>query len=48
VLAVVRAALETAGIACRTESFFLDPSTTKQSVYQPTQLLVSLSNLRKK
>jgi hypothetical protein len=48
VLAVVRAALDTAGIACRTESFFLDPSTTKQSVYQPTQLLVSLSNLRKK
>lgn len=48
VLAVVRAALDQAGIACRTESFFLDPSTTKQSVYQPTQLLVSLSNLRQK
>jgi hypothetical protein len=48
VLAVVQAAVDRSGIACRIESFFLDPSSTKQSVYEPTQLLVSLSNLRKK
>jgi len=48
VLAVLRAALDKAGIGCHMDSYFLDPSTTKQSDYQPTQLLVSLSGLRQK
>ena len=46
VLAAVRAALADAGVAYRADTFFLDPSTTRQGRYEPTQLLVSLSNLR--
>lgn len=48
VQAMARAALERAGISCRIDSYLIDPSTTKQSVYEPTQLLLSLSNLQAK
>ena len=48
VLALTRAALERARITCRQDSYFLDPSTTALEVYDPTQLLVSLSDLRAK
>mmetsp|Transcript_13485 Transcript_13485/g.19883 ORF Transcript_13485/g.19883 Transcript_13485/m.19883 type:complete len:391 (+) Transcript_13485:52-1224(+) len=30
------------------DTFYIDPSTTKQSEYNPTQLLLSVNNLRKK
>lgn len=44
--ALVRSVMEKANIKYNFDSFFIDPSTTKQSVYNPTQLLISLSNLR--
>lgn len=44
---MVRAALENSNLAFGMDSFYLDPSTTKQSVYNPTQLLLSVNNLRK-
>jgi hypothetical protein len=40
--------LEKANISFATDTFFIDPSTTRQTDYNPTQLLLSLSNLRKK
>mmetsp|Transcript_12867 Transcript_12867/g.25391 ORF Transcript_12867/g.25391 Transcript_12867/m.25391 type:complete len:397 (+) Transcript_12867:78-1268(+) len=46
VQALVLAAIESAGIVFRQDSYFLDPSTTKQDIYEPTQLLLSMSNLR--
>jgi len=46
VLGIVRASLEQGGMTCALDSFFLDPSTTKQDVYNPTQLLVNISNIR--
>lgn len=46
VLGIIRASLMNVGITCGLDSFFLDPSTTKQDVYNPTQLLVNLSNIR--
>jgi hypothetical protein len=44
---LVRAALEKSNLAFGMDAFFVDPSTTKQSVYNPTQLLLSVNNLRK-
>jgi len=44
---MVRAALENSNLAFGMDTFYLDPSTTKQSVYNPTQLLLSMNNLRK-
>ncbi|GFH52971.1 hypothetical protein CTEN210_09447 [Chaetoceros tenuissimus] len=46
--AMVRAALERARVAYSLETFYLDPTTTKQSIFNPTQLLISISSLRKK
>lgn len=46
--ALVRSVMERANIKYSYDSFFIDPSTTKQNEYNPTQLLVSLSNLRVK
>lgn len=46
VQALVKAALESSGITCRMDAYFLDPSTTKQGEYEPTQLLISMRNLR--
>ena len=45
--AMVRAALAKADLAYNLDTFYLDPSTTKQNEYNPTQLLLSVSNLRK-
>lgn len=45
--ALVRASMESTGIGYDLDSYYIDPSTTKQSVYNPTQLLISLNNLRK-
>mgnify|MGYP004106979035 FL=1 len=42
---MIRSALKNAQLNFRLDSYFLDPSTTKQSIYNPTQLLVSVSNL---
>mmetsp|Transcript_22425 Transcript_22425/g.35180 ORF Transcript_22425/g.35180 Transcript_22425/m.35180 type:complete len:383 (+) Transcript_22425:83-1231(+) len=39
--------LDKASIAFAADTFYLDPSTTSQTNYNPTQLLLSLSNLRK-
>ena len=46
VIGIVRAALWNVGITCGLDSFFLDPSTTKQDIYNPTQLLLNLSNIK--
>ena len=46
VIGIARASLLNVGIICGLDSFFLDPSTTKQDVYNPTQLLINLSNIR--
>jgi hypothetical protein len=46
--ALVRHVLDRAKIDHGHDSFYIDPSTTKQSVYNPNQLLLSLSNLRKR
>lgn len=44
--AMVRAALDrTAKISYKMDVFFIDPTTTKQELYNPTQLLISLSDL---
>ena len=44
--AMVRAAMEqTANISYKMDVFFIDPTTTKQELYNPTQLLISLSDL---
>jgi hypothetical protein len=46
VVALVRSAMDDrAKISYNMDTFFIDPSTTKQELYDPTQLLVSLSNL---
>ena len=46
VVALVRAALENqAKISYKMDTFFIDPSTTRQELYNPTQLLISLSDL---
>lgn len=48
VVALARAVLERAGIDFRATTFFIDPSTTSQEKYDPTQLLLSLTGLSKK
>jgi hypothetical protein len=48
VQALVVYLLEKASIAFAADTFYIDPSTTRQTDYNPTQLLLSLSNLRKK
>lgn len=45
---LVRAVMNKANLKYSLDSFFIDPSTTKQDVYNPSQLLLSLSNLRMK
>lgn len=46
VVALVRHAMdERAKISYTLDTFFIDPSTTNQDLYSPTQLLVSLSNI---
>ena len=46
VVALVRSAMEDkAKISYKIDTFFIDPTTTKQELYNPTQLLVSLSDL---
>jgi hypothetical protein len=46
VVALVRSAMDDRlGISYNIDTFFIDPSTTKQEEYNPTQLLVSLSDL---
>ncbi len=39
--------LNKASIASAADTFYLDPSTTSQTAYNPTQLLLSLSSVRK-
>jgi hypothetical protein len=46
VVAVVRANMEAkAKIPYKIDTFFIDPTTTRQELYNPTQLLISLSDL---
>lgn len=46
VVALLRSAMENqAKISYKMDTFFIDPTTTKQELYNPTQLLVSLSDL---
>jgi hypothetical protein len=46
IVALVRSAMENqAKISYKMDVFFIDPSTTRQELYNPTQLLVSLSEL---
>ena len=46
VVALIRSAMESqAKISYKLDTFFIDPTTTKQDIYNPTQLLVSLSDL---
>mmetsp|Transcript_18754 Transcript_18754/g.26449 ORF Transcript_18754/g.26449 Transcript_18754/m.26449 type:complete len:221 (+) Transcript_18754:825-1487(+) len=46
VVALVRSAMnDRAKISYNLDTFFIDPSTTKQELYNPTQLLVSISDL---
>jgi len=46
VVALVRSAMDNdAKIACKMDTFFIDPTTTRQELYNPTQLLISLSDL---
>lgn len=47
-MAMVKAAMDEADISYTVDSFFLDPSTTKQSVFEPTQLLLNLSNIQQR
>jgi hypothetical protein len=46
VAALVRAAMDNhAKISYKISTFFIDPATTRQELYQPSQLLISLSEL---
>lgn len=46
VKAIIRSAMEDkARISYKMDTFFIDPTTTRQELYNPTQLLVSLSDL---
>jgi hypothetical protein len=45
--ALIRYVMEQAKINYNLDAFYLDPSTTRQSEYNPSQLLLSLNNLRK-
>ena len=44
---VVRALFDNARINFGLDTFYIDPSTTRQIDYNPTQLLISLNGLRK-
>jgi len=46
VTAITRAALKKVGVTAAIDAFFLDPSTTKQDVFDPSQLLLNLSNIK--
>lgn len=46
VTAITRAALKRFGITVAVDAFFLDPSTTRQDVFDPSQLLLNLSNIK--
>ena len=45
--ALVRALFDEARIICSLDTFYIDPSTTRQDDYNPTQLLLSLNGLRR-
>jgi hypothetical protein len=45
--ALVRALFDEARINCSLDTFYIDPSTTRQDDYNPTQLLLSLNGLRR-
>jgi len=45
VTAIVASAMEKSQIRCNIDTFFIDPSTTNQEKYNPTQLLLNLSAL---
>ena len=45
--ALLRALFDKAGINCSVDTFYIDPSTTRQNDYNPTQLLLSLNGLKK-
>ena len=45
VTALARAVLEEAQISYTLESYFIDPTTTRQEEYNPTQLLLNLREL---
>lgn len=45
--ALIRALFDKAGISCRLDTFYIDPSTTRQDDYNPTQLLLSLNGLKR-
>jgi hypothetical protein len=46
VVAMVRAAMDNhAKISYKINTFFIDPTTTRQELYQPSQLLISLNDL---
>jgi len=46
--ALVRSVVNRARISFSLDTFYIDPSTTRQDNYNPTQLLLSLSSLSKK
>merc|ERR1711924_44593 len=46
VQAAVVAACAKSGIKSRMDAYFLDPSTTAQEVYNPSQVLLSMSEIR--
>ena len=43
--ALVSAAFKLKGVMARTDAYFLDPSTTAQEIFDPTQILLSYSNI---
>lgn len=45
VVGLVKAAMSEAKIPYKIDTFFIDPTTTKQELYNPSQLLISLSDL---
>ena len=45
VTGVMRSAIEGKEISYALDTCFIDPTTTKQELYDPMQLLISLSNL---
>jgi hypothetical protein len=46
VTAITRAALNRFGVSVAVDAFFLDPSTTKQDVFNPSQLVLNLSGIK--
>lgn len=45
VVGLVKAAMDGVKIPYKMDTFFIDPTTTKQELYDPSQLLISLSDL---